>query len=104
LVGLGSHPPSNTYESEREGEREGESLIRVMYSFRYGMGLTYLKMGKLNYAEHHFRRATEINPTNAVLLSCIGMVRTSHLPFSLVATFSFLAFLTLGIGVGKIRR
>lgn len=42
---------------------------------RYGMGLVYLKTGKLKYAEHHFRRAAEINPTNAVLLCCIGMVR-----------------------------
>ncbi|RSH87314.1 anaphase-promoting complex subunit cdc27 [Saitozyma podzolica] len=40
----------------------------------YGMGLVYLKTGKPRYAEHHFRRAAEINPTNAVLLCCIGMV------------------------------
>jgi hypothetical protein len=39
------------------------------------MGLVYLKTGKHKYAEHHFRRAAEINPTNAVLLCCIGMVR-----------------------------
>jgi anaphase-promoting complex subunit 3 len=38
------------------------------------MGLVYLKTGKPRYAEHHFRRAAEINPTNAVLLCCIGMV------------------------------
>jgi anaphase-promoting complex subunit 3 len=38
------------------------------------MGLVYLKTGKPKYAEHHFRRAAEINPTNAVLLCCIGMV------------------------------
>lgn len=41
---------------------------------RYGMGLVYLKTGKPAYAEHHFRRAAEINPSNAVLLCCIGMV------------------------------
>lgn len=44
------------------------------------MGLVYLKTGKPAYAEHHFRRAAEINPTNAVLLCCIGTV--SHLIIS----------------------
>lgn len=38
------------------------------------MGLVYMKTGKTRYAEHHFRRAADINPCNAVLLSCIGSV------------------------------
>jgi hypothetical protein len=38
------------------------------------MGLVYLKQGKPKHAEHHFRRAAEINPSNAVLLCCIGAV------------------------------
>ena len=38
------------------------------------MGLVYLKTGKLQYAEHHFRRARAINPTNPVLLACMGSV------------------------------
>lgn len=42
------------------------------------MGLVYLKTGKPRYAEHHFRRAAEINPTNAVLLCCIGMVSAHY--------------------------
>lgn len=44
------------------------------YNAWYGMGLVYLKTGKAKYAEHHFRRAAEINPTSPVLLCCIGMV------------------------------
>ncbi|EIW70360.1 hypothetical protein TREMEDRAFT_28684 [Tremella mesenterica DSM 1558] len=44
------------------------------YNAWYGMGLVYLKTGKPKHAEHHFRRAAELNPTNAVLLCCIGMV------------------------------
>lgn len=44
------------------------------YNAWYGMGLVYLRMGKQKYAEHHFRRAAEINPTSPVLLCCIGMV------------------------------
>ena len=44
------------------------------YNAWYGMGLVYLRTGKPRYAEHHFRRAAEINPTSSVLLCCIGMV------------------------------
>ena len=45
---------------------------------RYGMGVVYVKTGKLRHAEHHYRRAADINPSNAVLLSSIGSV--SHCP------------------------
>ncbi|KAJ6164103.1 anaphase-promoting complex subunit cdc27 [Penicillium chermesinum] len=37
-------------------------------------GTVYDKMGKLEEAEQHFRNAALINPTNAVLLCCIGLV------------------------------
>lgn len=38
------------------------------------MGLVYYYKSKLKHAEHHFRRAADINPTNAALLSSIGEV------------------------------
>lgn len=38
------------------------------------MGLVYYHKSKLKHAEHHFRRAADINPTNAALLSSIGEV------------------------------
>ena len=38
------------------------------------MGLVYYHKSKLRHAEHHFRRAADINPTNAALLSSIGEV------------------------------
>jgi hypothetical protein len=38
------------------------------------MGVVYAKTGKLRHADHHYRRAADINPTNAVLLSSIGSV------------------------------
>lgn len=38
------------------------------------MGLVYYHKSKLQHAEHHFRRAADINPTNAALLSSIGEV------------------------------
>ena len=40
----------------------------------YGMGVAYMKMGKNRHAEHHYRRAAEINPSNPALLCCIGTV------------------------------
>ena len=44
------------------------------------MGVVYVKTGKQRHAEHHYRRAADINPSNAVLLSSIGSV--SHCAFS----------------------
>jgi hypothetical protein len=43
--------------------------------YRYGLGTAYLRKNKLRHAEHHFRRAVEINPSNAVLVCCVGQVR-----------------------------
>src|SRR6202000_2019694 len=40
----------------------------------YGLGKVYEKMGKWQIAELHYRTAARINPTNAVLICCIGMV------------------------------
>jgi len=42
------------------------------------MGVVYAKTGKLRHAEHHYRRAADINPTNAVLLSSIGSVSSTY--------------------------
>lgn len=38
----------------------------------YGLGHVYQRMGKWRHAEHHFRRASEINPSSAPLLSALG--------------------------------
>ncbi|QSL65689.1 hypothetical protein MERGE_003002 [Pneumocystis wakefieldiae] len=40
----------------------------------YGIGMVFLRVGKNDLAMYHFRKAAEINPTNAVLLCCIGMI------------------------------
>lgn len=50
-----------------------------MLIHRYGLGQAFVKMSKLKYAEHHFRRAVEINPSNPVLLCCIGQVSPTSL-------------------------
>lgn len=31
-----------------------------------------MKTGKYRLAEYHFRKAVEINPSNAMLVSCVG--------------------------------
>lgn len=34
-----------------------------------------MQTGKYRLAEYHFRKAAEINPTNATLVCCVGSVR-----------------------------
>lgn len=55
------------------------------YTAWYGMGFVYLRQGKLRHAEHHLRRAAEINPSNPALLCCIGTVleKSDNLPGAL---------------------
>jgi anaphase-promoting complex subunit 3 len=43
------------------------------YNAWYGLGKVYEKMGKWAVAEQHYRTAAKINPTNAVLVCCIGV-------------------------------
>ena len=52
-------------------------LLRVCLSFgigRYGLGSCYMRSSRLRLAEYHYRKASSINPKNAVLLGCVGMV------------------------------
>ena len=44
------------------------------YNAWYGLGRVYEKQGRYGVAEHHYRTAQSINPTNAVLLTCIGVM------------------------------
>ena len=45
------------------------------YNAWYGLGKVYEKMGKWDVAEQHYRTAARINPGNAVLICCIGVVQ-----------------------------
>ena len=64
-----------------------EELDKALYAYRsaisadsrhyngwYGLGRTFEKMGKYEIAEKHYKCAASINPTNAVLVVCIGVV------------------------------
>ena len=48
---------------------------------RFGLGNVYMKTGKYTLADYHFRRAFEINPSNATLVCCVGSVSRRLRPF-----------------------
>ncbi|KAG2612934.1 hypothetical protein PVAP13_4KG324000 [Panicum virgatum] len=43
------------------------------YNAWYGLGVVYLRQEKFEFAEHHFRRAFQINPRSSVLMCYLGM-------------------------------
>ncbi|KAA8652389.1 hypothetical protein EYZ11_002878 [Aspergillus tanneri] len=62
------------YDKALDAYRRGIGADSRHYNAWYGLGTVYDKMGKLDFAEQHFRNAASINPTNAVLVCCIGLV------------------------------
>ncbi|CAJ1947310.1 unnamed protein product [Sphenostylis stenocarpa] len=42
------------------------------YKAWYGLGMLYLRQEKLEFSEHHFRMAFQINPRSSVILSYLG--------------------------------
>ncbi|KAI8323528.1 TPR-like protein [Martensiomyces pterosporus] len=48
------------------------------YNAWYGMGMVYLRLGKLDLAEYHFKRALALNPQNPLLLQSAGAVYESR--------------------------
>ncbi|KAI9038042.1 anaphase promoting complex subunit bimA [Aspergillus affinis] len=62
------------YDKALDAYRHGISADNRHYNAWYGLATVYDKMGKLDFAEQHFRNAATINPTNAVLICCIGLV------------------------------
>lgn len=49
-------------------------LLMESLAHRFGLGNVYMKTGKFRMAEYHFRKAVEINPSNAMLVCCVGTV------------------------------
>ncbi|KAL4807345.1 hypothetical protein BDV18DRAFT_116042 [Aspergillus unguis] len=62
------------YDKALDAYRNGINADSRHYNAWYGLGTVYDKMGKLDFAEQHFRNAAKINPSNAVLICCIGLV------------------------------
>ncbi|GAA6012125.1 hypothetical protein JCM11491_001758 [Sporobolomyces phaffii] len=54
--------------------REALRRDMVHYNAWFGLGNVYMKTGKYTLADYHFRRALEINPSNATLVCCVGSV------------------------------
>lgn len=63
------------YDKALDAYRHGIAADNRHYNAWYGLGTVYDKMGKLDFAEQHFRNAASINPTNAVLICCVGLVQ-----------------------------
>ncbi|KAJ5485496.1 anaphase-promoting complex subunit cdc27 [Penicillium diatomitis] len=62
------------YDKALDAYRQGVNAENRHYNAWYGLGTVYDKMGKLEFAEQHFRNAATINPNNAVLICCMGLV------------------------------
>lgn len=56
--------------------RKGVGGERRGYGGWYGLGKCYERMGKWEDAERHYQIAAGINPSNAVLVVCMGVVST----------------------------
>jgi anaphase-promoting complex subunit 3 len=68
------HVANEEFDKALDAYRSGIHAENRHYNAWYGLGKVYEKMGKYEMAEQHFRTAASINPTNAVLICCIGMV------------------------------
>ncbi|CCG81389.1 Anaphase-promoting complex subunit 3 [Taphrina deformans PYCC 5710] len=68
------------YAANEEFERAQASFRNAIradkrhYNAWYGLGMAYMKTGDNDQAEFHFVKAAQINPSNAVLVCCIGIV------------------------------
>lgn len=76
--------------------RKGVGGERRGYGAWYGLGKCYERMGKWEETERHYRVAAGINPSNAVLVVCIGVVSrfpslssAPLLPLLLFSPFSY---------------
>lgn len=68
------HIANEEFEKALEAYRCALAADNRHYNAWYGLGKVYEKMGKWDIAETHYKTAARINPTNAVLICCIGGV------------------------------
>lgn len=54
--------------------RKSVAADKRSYNGWYGLGRSLERMGKLEDAERHYRIAAQINPSNATLMVCIGVI------------------------------
>lgn len=68
------HVANEEYDKALSAYRSSIAAENRHYNAWYGLGKVFEKQGKYAFAEQHYRTAASINPTNAVLVCCIGMV------------------------------
>lgn len=68
------HVSNEEYDKALVSYRSGIAADKRHYNAWYGVGRVYEKLGNYEQANHHFVAASRINPTNAVLICCIGTV------------------------------
>lgn len=68
------HVANEEYDKALLAYRNGMSADMRHYNAWYGVGRVYEKLGTYDKAFVHFESAARINPTNAVLTTCIGTV------------------------------
>lgn len=62
------------YDAALASFRKSVSADKRHYGGWYGLGRTLERQGKLEEAERHYRIAAKINPSNATLMVCIGVI------------------------------
>lgn len=65
---------NEAFDSALAAFRTAVAADRLGYAGWYGLGKSYERLGKLEDAERHYRIATTLNPANATLLVCVGVV------------------------------
>lgn len=68
------HVSSENYDKAVVAYRNAVAADQRHYNAWYGLGKVYEKQGKYDLSEKHFKTAHIINPTNSVLVCCIGIV------------------------------
>ncbi|KAF2732621.1 TPR-like protein [Polyplosphaeria fusca] len=68
------HVANEDYDKALYAYRCAISADNRHYNGWYGLGQVFEKMGKYDVAEKHYRAASQINPTNALLAVKIGLV------------------------------
>ncbi|KAG7108274.1 Protein bimA like protein [Verticillium longisporum] len=68
------HVANEEYEKALGAYRQAITADQRHYNAYYGMGKVHEKLGNYDKARIHFHTASMINPTNAVLICCVGSV------------------------------
>lgn len=68
------HVSNDAYEAAQDSFRLAIRVDNRHYNAWYGLGMVFMRLGNIDMAEYHFERARKINPSNVVLMCCVGMV------------------------------